>query len=127
MQHRTIARAALLACAATTGALAQPGPHDGRWTARFEAFGQPRQAVIEIQGQGGSWLMQYLPTSADVCFRLKAPIEVLEVSAEKISFVPRRSKALAGCVDGALVTLKRTSDKLLEGSFPDGRPIRLER
>ena len=113
--------------AAATCAIGQTGPHDGAWTAHFQAGDQARQARVVIKGQGGTWQTLYLPQGADICFRLEVPLEVLSTTPQEISFAGRASRALAGCADGNPVTLKRVDDKTLEGALSDGRPVKLVR
>ncbi|KQP14707.1 hypothetical protein [Pseudorhodoferax sp. Leaf267] len=118
--------ATLLLCAAQA-ALAQPNPFEGQWTARFKTFGQDREAKLDVQPPGGTWQVLYLPAGADICFKLKAPIEVLRSTSDEMEFVVQRSKTLAGCADIKPIVLRRIDDKTLEGAFADGIPLRLTR
>lgn len=108
-------------------AFAQAGTFDGEWRAHFHAFGQAREAKVVIQGQGGTWQTLYVPHGADICFKLEAPIEATAVTAQEITFVTRRSKALTGCQDGNPLTLQRVDDKTLQGQFVDGTAVKLVR
>ncbi len=119
---------AAFAAAALLSAQAQPTPYDGQWTAYFKAAGgMDIQSRVVLQGQGGSWQNLGLPGGADVCVRIQAPIEVVAASDSELTLVVRRTQALAGCTDGAPLTVQRTDDKTLQGVMANGTPIVLRR
>jgi hypothetical protein len=51
---------------------------------------------------------------------------VLARAEGSITIHIQASKAVQGCNDGR-ATVKRIDDRHLEGAFPDGRPLKLQR
>lgn len=114
--------------AATPCAIGQTGPHDGEWTAHFRAGEQARQARVVIKGQGGH-LADAVPTAGRghlLQARSAARSAQHHAAGDQLRGTGL-ARALADCVDGNPVTLKRVDDKTLEGPLSDGRPVKLVR
>jgi hypothetical protein len=111
-------------------ALAQnTSAYDGKWSATFtDPTGRDNAAEVTISDTAGTWrdLDRRNERKVDKCNGKEFPIDVKARSAAKIVFRVAASTVLRECRDRH-VTLRPVDGKTLEGTFADGRSIRLVR
>lgn len=103
---------------------------DGRWRVTFSTEGaQDREAAVELQGATGTWTTYARSDKdkKDACVGRPLPLTLTEnAAAGKLDLKLDASSAVAGCRDRK-ATLQRIDEKTLEGTFDNGRAIRLVR
>lgn len=106
---------------------AQPSPGlDGKWLAKFSSpRGDPREAILIINGSAGTWEQQ-IQARNNPCVGREVPITVTAASGTDLEVQILNSKGLAGCSDG-IIKAKRVDDKKFEGTLEDGRKVVLVR
>lgn len=119
----------LAACLAAFPAWSQ-STLDGNWNVTFATEGaESREAVVELKGGAGTWTTQARggKEKRDACVGRALPMSIAGDSATgKFDLRLDASSAVAGCRDRK-ATLQRTDDKTLEGTFDNGRAIKLVR
>jgi hypothetical protein len=111
----------------------QPASLNGRWQASFagEGGGQ-RAATLSLSDDGGLWRdiphgnQARAKSRANACLVLHPAVAIADRTPNNIAFQILYSKALAGCTDES-VTAHAVDEKTLEGTFEDGRAIKLVR
>lgn len=87
------------------------------------------EVQMRVEGAaGGTWTVSPLGgrlAKPNPCFGRPLPLAITEAEgAFKLHI--QAAQAVKGCSDGR-ATLKRTDERHLEGSFADGRPLKLAR
>lgn len=125
-----IALAIFLLALTGASALAQDAStYVGNWTATFVGpSGRDSAAEVTLSEAGGAWrdMDRRNERKVDKCNGKDFPIDVKARSAAKIVFRVAASTVLRDCRDRN-VTLRPVDDKTLEGTFANGRPVRLTR
>lgn len=117
----------LWASAATVTASAQT-PLDGSWRVTFATEGsEGREALVELKGGIGTWTTYPRGDRdrRDACVGRPFPIAIEGDPAKGLSLT-LDAKAIPGCRDRK-ATLTSVDDKTLEGSFDNGRALKLVR
>jgi hypothetical protein len=103
---------------------------DGHWRVTFATEGaEGREATVELKGGTGTWTTYARSDKdkKDPCVGRPLPLSIAgDPAAGKLDLRLDASSAIAGCRDRK-ATLQRTDDKTLEGSFDNGRAIKLVR
>lgn len=103
---------------------------DGNWRVTFATEGsEGREAMVELKGGSGTWTTYARSDKdkRDVCVGRPLPVTIAgDPTAGKLDLRLDASSAMAGCRDRK-ATLQRTDDRTLEGTFDNGRAIRLVR
>ena len=116
----------LAACLAAFPAWSQ-STLDGNWKVTFATEGaEGREATVELKGGTGTWITYARSDKdrKDPCVGRPLPLSI--IGDTKLDLKLDASTAIAGCRDRK-ATLQRTDDKTLEGSFDNGRAIKLVR
>ncbi len=116
----------LAACLAALPAWSQ-STLDGSWKVTFATEGaEGREATVELKGGTGTWTTYARSDKdrKDPCVGRPLPLSI--TGETKLDLKLDASTAIAGCRDRK-ATLQRTDDKTLEGSFDNGRAIKLVR
>ncbi len=127
MKTIKLALALLLSMAGTAGAQ-EPATLNGTWLGETTLPGGATAEVqMKVEGGGGTWSIALLGRTdhANPCLGRPVPIAVSEAGGV-IRIHIQASQSLKGCQDGR-VTLKRSDDRHLEGTFGDGRALKLQR
>jgi len=116
------------ACMAAGACWAQ-SPLDGNWRVTFSTEGsEGREAVVELKGGTGTWTTYARGDRdrKDICVGRPFPLSLTGDAAAGLNLQLDAAKAVPGCRDRK-ATLKLVDDKTLEGSFDNGRPLKLVR
>lgn len=100
---------------------------DGNWRVTFATEGaEGREATVELKGGTGTWTTYARSDKdrKDPCVGRPLPLSI--TGDAKLDLKLDASSAIAGCRDRK-ATLQRTDDKTLEGTFDNGRAIKLVR
>ena len=104
-------------------------PLDGNWRATFATEGADgREAMVELKGGTGTWTTHARSDKdkRDACVGRPLPLSLTGDPAARLELRLDASSAIAGCRDRKAM-LQRTDDKTLEGTFDNGRAIKLVR
>ena len=107
----------------------QPATLDGKWLASFRSEGGgDRFASLTLSAGGGTWKdsSRGLQGRNNPCLSAAPAVTIQDRSPSGVVFQIGYSKALAGCADRT-VTAHLIDPNTLEGTFEDGRPIKLTR
>ncbi|MBW0168741.1 MAG: hypothetical protein ACT6SF_01320 [Hydrogenophaga sp.] len=103
-------------------------PLDGSWRVTFATEGsEGREALVELKGGIGTWTTYPRGDRdrRDACVGRPFPIAIEGDPVKGLSLT-LDAKAIPGCRDRK-ATLKSVDDKTLEGSFDNGRALKLAR
>lgn len=118
----------LAACAAAGAGWAQ-SPLDGSWRVTFSTEGSDgREGAVDIKGGTGTWTTfgRGDRDRKDVCVGRPFPVAITGDPESGLNLRVEAAASVAGCRDRK-ATLKRVDDRTLEGSFDNGRPLKLVR
>ncbi len=90
--------------------------------------GAPAQVQMRVEGGGGTWTVSLQGGRVDHtnrCLGRPLPIALTETDG-LIRIHIQASRVMKDCQDGR-VAVRRTDDRHLEGTFADGRPLKLQR
>ena len=87
--------------------------------------GEPREAVLQINGSAGTWEQQ-IKVRNNPCVGREVSIAVTAVADTELEVHIFNSKSLTGCTDST-IKAKRVDGRTLEGTFEDGRKVTLVR
>lgn len=127
--HKIALAISLLALTDASALAQDASAYDGKWAATFvNPAGRENAAEVTISDAGGTWrdIDRRNERKVDKCNGKEFPIDVKARSAAKIVFRVAASTVLRECRDRH-VTLRPVDGKSLEGTFADGRSIRLTR
>lgn len=124
--HRTLLSIAL--CLAAGHGWAQPSL-DGSWRVTFATEGaEGREAMVELKGGSGTWTTYARSDKdkKDACVGRPLPLSITGDASTRLDLRLDASTAIAGCRDRK-ATLRLVDDKTLEGTFDNGRALKLVR
>ncbi len=117
----------LLSMAGAAGAQ-EPATLNGTWLGETTLpSGATAEVQMKVEGGGGTWTIAPLGRKdhANPCHGRAVPIAISEADGV-IRVHIQAAQSLKGCQDGR-VTMKRSDDRHLEGTFGDGRALKLQR
>jgi hypothetical protein len=106
------------------------GTASGQWTGttKSPSTGNELQIQVKISDAGGTW--RYIPATsarkAGPCLGREFPLSVKPLPNSKMMFSVDGPSVITGCPSFTL-TLERTDEQTLTGSFGDGRPAVLKK
>ncbi|MCW5654514.1 hypothetical protein [Hydrogenophaga sp.] len=120
-----------LSCGLAASANWAQAPLDGAWRVTFSTEGADgREAQVEIRGQSGTWTTYARSDKdkRDPCVGRALPLTLSggDGASSALQLRVEASSVVSGCRDRK-ATLQRVDEKTLEGSFDNGRPLRLVR
>lgn len=118
----------IAACVAAGAGWAQ-SPLDGNWRVTFSTEGSDgREGAVGIKGGAGTWTTfgRGDRDRKDVCVGRPFPIALTGDPDAGLNLRVDAAASVAGCRDRK-ATLKRVDDKTLEGTFDNGRSLKLVR
>lgn len=118
----------LTTCLAAVSGWAQ-APLDGSWRVTFATEGSDgREGSVEIKGTAGTWttFSRGDRDKKDVCVSRPFPIVLTGDADAALNLRVDAASTVQGCRDRK-ATLKRVDEKTLEGTFDNGRPLKLVR
>lgn len=127
MKAGKLAFALLWSMAGAAGAQ-EPASLNGTWYGAINLpGGAPAEVQMRVEGAGGTWTVSIKSARVDhtnPCLGRPLPMALTETGGV-IRIHIQASQALKGCQDGR-ATVNRSGDRL-EGTFADGRPLKLQR